>query len=187
VPIARKPEEREAIMQAVGEIEQDLMGLARVKVDAREELTPGFKYNEWELRSVPVRLEIGPRDLAAQQVVLARRDTRAKETVPIASLRDRVPALLAEIQQNLYDQALALRRQLTLRVDDYDTFVREMDARNVFIEARHCGDAACEEIIKEDTKATIRCIPFAAPPEDGPCVRCDKPGIGKRVVFSKAY
>lgn len=187
VPIARKAEERAAVLAAVDGIEGDLKGLVRVKVDAREELTPGFKYNEWELRGVPVRLEIGPRDLAAGQVVLARRDTRAKETVPLADLRQRIPAMLDEIQRNMYDRALALRQELTLRVDDYPTFSREIAERNLFLEAHHCGQAACEATIQEDTKATIRCIPFAAVPEDGPCVRCNAPGIGKRVIFAKAY
>lgn len=187
VPIARKPEERATVMQAVGEIERALAGLVRVKVDAREELTPGFKYNEWELRGVPVRLEIGPRDLAAGQVVLARRDTRVKETSPIAALADRVPALLAEIQRNMYDRALAMRRDLTVRIDSYADFVREIGERNVFIEAHHCGEVDCEAIIKDETKATVRCIPFAGADEAGRCVRCDRPGLGKRVIFAKAY
>jgi prolyl-tRNA synthetase len=187
VPIARKAAEREAVLQAVKQIEEDLRGLVRVKVDAREELTPGFKYNEWELRGVPLRLEIGPRDLAAAQAVLARRDTRAKETVPLHSLRERIPALLAEIQRALFDRALALRQGLTLRVDDYQTFVREIGDRNLFLEAHHCGERDCEAMIKEETKATVRCIPFAAPAEEGVCVRCGRPGIGRRVIFAKAY
>jgi len=107
--------------------------------------------------------------------------------VPIAALRERVPALLHEIQRSLYDRALALRRQLTLKVDDYETFKAEIAARNLFLEACHCGHADCEAQIQQDTKATIRCIPFAAPPDDGRCVRCDRPGIGKRVIFAKAY
>jgi prolyl-tRNA synthetase len=187
VPIARKAEERASVLEAVAGIEQALRGLVRLKVDAREELTPGFKYTEWELRGVPVRMEIGPRDLAAGQVVLARRDTRAKESVPIADLPARLPALLVEVQQGLYDRALSLRQELTLRVDDYGTFTREIGARNLFLEAHHCGQADCEAVIKEETKATVRCIPFAAPAEEGVCVRCDRPGIGKRVIFAKAY
>src|SRR5262249_30858324 len=139
VPIARKAEERAAVLATADEIVADLAGLARVKVDAREELTPGYKYNEWELRGVAPRLEIGPRHLAARQVVLARRDTRAKESVPLADLRTRVPAALSEIQQSLYDRALALRQELTLRVDDYQTFCREIAERNLFLEAHHCG------------------------------------------------
>ena len=187
VPIARRAEERARVLAAVDEISAALHGKVRFKVDAREELTPGFKYNEWELKGVPIRLEIGPRDLDAGQVVLARRDTRTKAAVPIASLAEAVPALLAEIQQSLFDRALALRRELTIRVDDYAAFTREIESRNVFLEARHCGEQECEAIIKEETKATVRCIPFAGPPEEGPCVRCGKPGIGKRVLFAKAY
>jgi len=175
------------VLEAVAGIERELKGLVRVKVDAREELTPGFKYNEWELRGVPLRLEIGPRDLAAGQVVLARRDTRAKEVAPISSLREKVPALLDAIQVHLYDRALAMRKECTLRVDDYQTFTAEIEARNLFLEAHHCGDRACEAAIKDDTRATARCIPFSAPPEDGNCVRCGRPGIGRRLIFAKAY
>jgi prolyl-tRNA synthetase len=187
VPIARKAEERATVMAAVDEIERSLKGGVRVKVDAREELTPGFKYNEWELKGVPVRLEIGPRDLANGQAVLARRDTRTKETVALADLAQRVPDLLAEVQQNLFDRALALRESLTLAVNDYETFTRELAERNVFLLAHHCGQADCEKAIQEETKATARCIPFAAPAEDGVCVRCGRPGIGKRLIFAKAY
>jgi len=187
VPIARKAEERARVLAAVDELTAALQGKVRFKVDAREELTPGFKYNEWELKGVPLRLEIGPRDLDAGQVVLARRDTRTKAAVPIASLAEAVPTLLAEIQQSLFDRALALRRELTIQVDDYATFTREIESRNVFLEAHHCGEQECEAIIKDETKATVRCIPFAGPPEEGTCVRCGKPGIGKRVIFAKAY
>jgi len=187
VPIARKAEERARVLAAVEEITIALQGKVRFKVDAREELTPGFKYNEWELKGVPLRLEIGPRDIDAGQVVLARRDTRTKAAAPIASLAEAVPALLADIQQSLFDRALALRNELTIRVDDYATFVREIESRNVFLEAHHCGEQECEATIKAETKATVRCVPFAGPPEDGICVRCAKPGIGKRVIFAKAY
>ncbi|MGH2389937.1 MAG: proline--tRNA ligase, partial [Chloroflexota bacterium] len=187
VPIARKPEERARVLAAVDEITATLQGKARFKVDAREELTPGFKYNEWELKGVPLRLEIGPRDLDAGQVVLARRDTRTKEAAPLAGLADAIAALLEQIQQSLFDRALALRDRLTIRVDDYPTFIREIESRNVFLEAHHCGEQDCEAAIKAETKATVRCIPFAGPAEAGVCVRCGKPGIGKRVIFAKAY
>jgi prolyl-tRNA synthetase len=187
VPIARKADERALVLEKVAEIERALMGIARVKVDAREELTPGFKYNEWELKGVPLRMEVGPRDIAAGQVVLARRDLRSKETALISELEDRVPALLAEIQTSLMQRALDLRHSLTLSVDDYDIFKHELAARNVFLMAHHCGDPACEQAIKDETKATARCIPFDGPREDGACVRCGTPGLGTRLVFAKAY
>jgi len=95
--------------------------------------------------------------------------------------------LLDEIQSSLFRRALELRELLTLNVDDYETFVREIASRNVFLNAHHCGDAACEQAIKDDTKATARCIPFAASAEAGVCVRCGRPGIGKRLIFAKAY
>ncbi len=187
VPIARKAAERDAVLTAIAGIQHVLEGKVRLKVDKREELTPGFKYNEWELKGVPLRMEIGPRDIANGQVVLARRDLRTKESVAIADLAARVPAVLADIQASMFERALRLRQSLTENVDDYETFVRELAERNVFLNAHHCGDPACEAAIKEDTKATARCIPFDAPPEAGACVRCGAPGIGRRLVFAKAY
>jgi prolyl-tRNA synthetase len=187
VPIARKAEERTRVLAAVEEITAALQGKVRFKVDSREELTPGFKYNEWELKGVPLRMEIGPRDLDAGQAVLARRDTRTKQVCPITGLADAISTLLDEIQQSLFDRALELRNALTVRVDDYPTFIKEIESRNVFLEAHHCGERECEATIKADTKATVRCIPFAGPLEDGMCVRCNNPGIGKRVIFAKAY
>jgi prolyl-tRNA synthetase len=191
VPIARKPAEREAVLEVVAkivaEIERALGGRLRIKVDAREELTPGFKYNEWELKGVPLRLEIGPRDIANGQVVLVRRDLRTKETAPIADLAERLPALLDDIQATLFRRAMELRQDRTISVDDYATFTREIGARNVFMLAHHCGTPECETAIKEETKATTRCVPFDSPPEEGVCVRCGAPSIGRRLLFAKSY
>jgi prolyl-tRNA synthetase len=187
VPIFRKDDERAAVAAAIERITAQLPRAVRVHVDWREE-TPGYKFNDWELRGVPVRMEVGPKDVQKDQVVLARRDNRAKEPVPTAALRERVPALLDEVQRALYERALAFRRERTLRLDDYAALVAAFQGEEgVFVEAHWCGDAACEARVKDETKATIRNIPFDAPAEQGRCIVDGKPGIGKRVVFAKAY
>jgi prolyl-tRNA synthetase len=188
VPIFRKEDERVVVAEAVEKIVMELPAEVRVHVDWREE-TPGYKFNDWELKGVPVRMEVGPKDVQKGQAVLARRDTRAKEFVPTDALAERVPALLDDVQRALYERALDMRRQRTVRVDDYAALVAAFagEEGNVFAEAHWCGDPACEARVKDETKATIRNIPFDMPEEQGVCVVDGKPGIGKRVVFAKAY
>lgn len=188
VPIYRKDDERASVAAAVESILAALPREVRVHVDWREE-TPGYKFNDWELKGVPVRMEVGPKDVQKGQAVLARRDTRAKESVPVAELGTRVPALLDEVQRAMYERALAFRLARTRRLDDYAELLAAFqgDEGNIFVEAHWCGDAACEARIKEETRATIRNIPFDAPDEQGACIVDGKPGIGKRVVFAKAY
>jgi prolyl-tRNA synthetase len=188
VPIYRKDDERAAVGAAIDAIRASLPREVRVHVDWREE-TPGYKYNDWELRGVPVRMEVGPKDVQKGQAVLVRRDTRAKEFVPAAELPQRLPALLNEVQRDMFDRALAFRRERTRRLDRYADLLESLQGEdgNVFVEAHWCGDPACEARIKEETKATIRNIPFDMPDEQGACIVDGKPGIGKRVVFAKAY
>ncbi len=194
-PIFRKDEERATVAAAIEKLLMELPPEVRVKVDWREE-TPGYKFNDWELKGVPVRMEVGPKDVQKEQVVLVRRDTREKAFVPVAELSERVPALLDTVQRALYERALAFRLEHTLRLDDYAALVAAFDTGDAtdaesgttpFVEAHWCGDPACEAKVKEDTKATIRNIPFDAPDEDGPCIVDGKPGIGRRVIFAKAY
>jgi prolyl-tRNA synthetase len=188
VPIFRKEDERGTVAAAIEEILAALPAGVRVRVDWREE-TPGYKFNDWELKGVPVRMEVGPKDVQKGQAVLARRDTRAKEFVPVAELGRRVPALLEEVQRALYERALRFRLERTRRVDDYAALVAAFEGEdgNVFVEAHWCGDPACEARVKEETKATIRNIPFDMPAEEGPCIVDGKPGLGQRVIFAKAY
>jgi prolyl-tRNA synthetase len=157
----------------------------RVLIDLREEYTPGWKFAEWELRGVPVRLEIGPKDLEQQQVVLVRRDTREKQPTPMNGLADRVRTLLETIQQALFDRAVAFRAEHTSSVETYDEFRQVMEGRPGFVNAPWCGDEACEAAIKADTQATIRNLPFNDEPS-AKCVRCDNPAI-TRARFAKAY
>ncbi|HEX5108327.1 MAG TPA: proline--tRNA ligase [Vicinamibacterales bacterium] len=159
----------------------------RVLIDDRETQTPGWKFNEWELRGVPLRLEIGPKDIEKSQVVLARRDTREKTFVPMDGLPAHVTALLAAIQQALYDRALTFRREHTTETDSYDEFKQIMDGRPGFVVSPWCGSAACEAAVKAETQATIRNIPFSSPPPDGRrCIKCGEQATAV-AWFAKAY
>ncbi|MBU0493386.1 MAG: proline--tRNA ligase [Chloroflexi bacterium] len=186
VPIGRGDEGAEARAAAHALADDLRVPGVRVHVDDREEYTPGWKFNEWEMKGVPLRIEIGPRDLAAGQVVLVRRDTGEKAPVPLASLGERVPALLDDIQRALLDRARAFRDAHTHQVADYAEFQRVIEDPGGFIAAPWCGDAECEAAIKDDTKATIRCIPFEAPGAAGVCMRCGEPAV-EQAVFARAY
>jgi prolyl-tRNA synthetase len=157
----------------------------RAHLDAREEHTPGWKYAEWELRGVPLRIEIGPKDLEKQQVVLVRRDTRSKEPVPMADLASRASALLDEIQAELLARALAFREEHTTSVSTYDEFKAVMEGRPGIVYAYWCGSEQCEAEIKAETQATIRNLPFDAD-ANGACIKCGRPAI-TRARFAKAY
>ena len=138
--------------------------------------TPGWKFNEWELRGVPLRLEIGPKDIEKSQVVLARRDTREKSFVPMDGLVDHVEQLLATIQQALFERAVAFRADHTTETDSYDEFKQIMEGRPGFVISPWCGSASAKRTIKAETQATIRNIPFASQPADGKaCLKCGKP------------
>jgi prolyl-tRNA synthetase len=157
----------------------------RVMLDAREEYTPGWKFAEWELRGVPVRLEIGPKDLEKQQVVLVRRDTRAKTPTPMDGLSAGVQVLLDDIQKGLFERAVAFRESHTSSADGYDEFKQAMEGRPGFVSAPWCGSAQCEADIKAETQATIRNLPFE-PDAGGACIKCGKPAL-TRARFAKAY
>ena len=152
----------------------------RAAIDAREEMTPGWKFSEYEMRGVPLRVEIGPRDVKSGQAVLVRRDTKAKETAPLASLGARVPALLDEIQAELMRQARVFLEANIRDAADYAGFKDILENQRGFVRAPWCGDEACEARIKAETMATIRVIPLdeAEARTDAPCVACGRPGPG---------
>lgn len=192
IPVGRKDNFDE--MVAEGEkLAADLraQGL-RVRVDKREGVTNGFKYNDWELKGVPVRLELGPRDLESGVVVVKNRNSEEKETLPRAEAVGGMVARLDAIHDWLYERAEAYMLSHTIEVDDYDTFKQKIEEGN-WVRAYHCGEAACEASIKEDTKATTRNVPldqseFFNEPGSGPCVKCGKPSAyGKRVIFGRQY
>jgi len=158
-----------------------------VQVDDRDEYSPGWKFNEWEMRGVPLRIEIGPRDVEQEQVILARRDIHGREgksTVPLEGLAETVQEMLATIQADLYRRALDFREAHTYDPKDYAEF-REAVSHG-FTYSWWCGDADCEAQIKKDTKATVRCIPLEQEPGKGKCIRCGKEA-SERAVFGRAY
>ncbi len=158
----------------------------RVHLDAREEYTPGWKYNEWELRGVPLRAEIGPRDVSKGQAVLVRRDNRDKAFVPLDQICGEIAALLDSLQQDMYDRAKQYMADQTRQASDYDAFKEIMSGPRGFIEAGWCGESACENSIQEETRATIRCLPPEREVPEGSCIRCDEPAA-HLAVFAKAY
>jgi prolyl-tRNA synthetase len=190
VPIWRKEPERAVVAEAVAGLEAQLRKAGvRIHTDWREE-TPGFKFNDWELRGVPLRLEVGPKDVQNHQAVLVRRDSRprAKEMIPQDQIAERVQNLLVEIQQNLYQRALDFRKSRTYRAEDFAALERLMADREHlgFVEAWWCGDGACEAEVKTKTQATIRNLPLAQPGGEGACVNCGRPAT-RWAVFAKAY
>ena len=186
VPIFRTDEEKSGVMEAACRIERELGEAGvRVKMDDREDVKPGFKYHDWEMRGVPLRLELGPRDLQSEQCVIARRDSREKETVAQSSVAARVPELLDAVQQGLYDQALEFREANTFTVDDYDAFKKQIEAGG-FVLAHWDGTGETEELISQETKATVRCILFDDDETPGKCVKTGRDSP-RRVVFARAY
>ena len=158
----------------------------RVMLDDREEYKPGWKFSEWEMRGVPLRLEIGPRDIEQQQVLVARRDTREKVTLPMEGLSERVSGLLDAVQTALLERAVAFRDSHTIRTASSDEFRRAFEGRPGFVIAPWCGSADCEAQIKAETQATIRNLAFDLPPATGACVRCGRSGLTD-AYFAKSY
>jgi prolyl-tRNA synthetase len=186
VPIGRE-NWRETVLPTAKRIEEQLVSAGiRVTLDERDE-RPGWKFSEWEMRGVPLRLEIGPKDIEKAQVLIARRDTREKLGVPMDGLADKVRELLDDIQRSLLARAIQFRDEHTHRADDYDTFKATMEGRPGFVISPWCGEADCEAQIKIDTQATIRNMPIdgAAPGGKG-CVRCGRPAVTE-AWFAKAY
>jgi prolyl-tRNA synthetase len=188
IPIWKKEEERTRVAEALAGLRPALERVCRLHVDDRDEHTPGWKFNEWELRGAPLRLEIGPRDVSQNQVVLVRRDTRKKESVPMAALPERVPALLDEVQRGFFERALAFRQANTREVTTYDELKQVLENQRGFVVAGWDGEAETEAKIKEETKATIRLIPLVGG-EAAAGLRCVCSGrpARYRAVFAKAY
>ncbi|MCL5981918.1 MAG: proline--tRNA ligase [Firmicutes bacterium] len=186
VPIAPK-KAREAVLPHAQALLAELQNAGvRVEMDDREEYSPGWKFNEWEMKGVPLRLEFGPRDLESGQAVLVRRDTGAKEMVSLEGLQERVAVLLGEIQVNMLEKARQFREANTSRTDDYEEFKKIIEEKRGLILSHWCGGGDCEQTIKEETKATIRCLPFNLEKSTGKCLRCGSES-GLAVYFARAY
>ena len=186
VPIWTSEEEKGQVLAAIKGITEGFGEALRYKVDDREEHSPGWKFNEWEMRGVPLRMEIGPRDVAEGQAVLARRDTGEKVVVAQEGLAQRINDLLEDIQQSLFQRAKRFLDENSYYLDDYEEFKRIIEGKGGFIYAYWCGSGECEAAIKEETRATIRCIPFDQEEAVGRCIYCGKEAK-ERVVFARAY
>jgi prolyl-tRNA synthetase len=187
IPIYKGEDQRALVTEKVNEIMKELKALGiRVKYDNNDNARPGWKYAEYEMKGVPVRLAIGARDLEKNEIEIVRRDTREKRVVPIAGLATYVGSLLKEVQQNMYNKAKSYRDAHITPADSWDEFVKLLDDKGGFITAHWDGTAETEEAIKERTKATIRCIPLDNKKEAGKCILTGKPS-SQRVLFARAY
>ena len=187
VPIYRNDEQFELVSEVAKEVMKELRTKGvRVKFDDRDTYKPGWKFNEYELKGVPVRLAIGPRDVENGTLELARRDTLTKKSISRDDVVSIVVDLMDEIQKNLYNKADSFRTEKTTDVVTYDEFKKVLNTKGGFILAHWDGTAETEELIKKETKATIRCIPLDAKQEEGTCMVSGKPS-NQKVLFAKAY
>lgn len=196
VPIFKTPEEREDVLSRAKLIadalkawptqKAQLGGPVSVFIDNDETKSPGWKFAEWEVQGVPVRIELGPKDLAKGQAVIARRDTSEKAPTGFTDIPAKVLELLFEIQEGLYKRALEFRDKSVHKVDDYEEFKKVLDEKGGFVNAHWDGTPETEKLIKEETKATIRCIPLDNPKEEGKCIKTGRPS-NQRVLFARAY
>jgi prolyl-tRNA synthetase len=186
VPIPRG-DWKTTVLPVCEQIKADLTAKGvRVKLDADEENSPGWKFSEYEMLGVPLRLEIGPKDIEKGSVFSARRDTREKAAIPMAELGTRIPELLAEIQANLLARARQFREEHTSEAATWAEFTAAMEGRPGFVIASWCGSAECEAQIKTETQATLRNIPMNSAPVVGTCIKCNGASTSK-AWFAKAY
>lgn len=186
VPIYHNDDERSKVMEFVEKVNVSLKGL-RVKIDDRSELTPGFKFNDWEMRGVPLRIEVGPKDVANHSAMLARRDMAGKDgktNHPLESLGEEVHKTLDDIHNHLFEKARKFRDEHIFEPISYIELKKVVE--NGWAYSFWCGDPACEAKVKEETKATTRCIPLDQTPSSGKCIVCGKPATEK-MYFARAY
>ena len=187
IPIYKNEEQLQTIIEKVNPLVEKLKAKGiSVKFDTDDSKRSGWKFNEYEMKGVPVRVAIGPRDLENNQAEVARRDTLTKETVSFENIDNYIEQLLQDIQQNIYDKALKFREENTRKADTWEAFVDILDNQGGFVAAHWDGTPETEDLIKEKTKATIRCIPFDNPLEEGKCILTGKPSK-QRVLFARAY
>jgi prolyl-tRNA synthetase len=187
VPISKNDTERSAVMEAVERITADWKGKFRFKIDDRSHLSPGFKFNEWEVKGIPVRVEVGPKDVAKGTVAVSRRDRPGREGkafLPQQGLTEQIEVLLNEIQQALYDRALRFRDEHTFEVSTYDEFKERLD--HGFVRVYFDGTSEDENQIQAETKATVRVLPFDQPDEQGICFYTGR-RTQRQAIFARAY
>ena len=187
VPIYKQTEQLDAISEKVDRIVAKLRALGiSVKYDNSDNKKPGWKFAEYELKGVPVRIAIGPRDLENGTVEVARRDTLEKQVISMDGIDLYIQQLLNDIQENIYKKAFAFRKEMTTPVETYEEFKEVLQNKGGFISAHWDGTSETEQKIKDETKATIRCIPFDQVPETGKCMYSGNPSTG-RVLFALSY
>jgi len=174
------------VSEKVNEIYSELKDKVRIELDNRDEYTPGWKFNEWEMKGVPIRIEVGPRDIQKQQVILVRRDTGEKFAVSEIELLPRLKTLLSEIQENMFHHAKKFLEDNIREVDNFEEFKQVIDEKRGFIKAHWCGNIECEKQVKEQTGATLRCIPFSEESVSGRCIACNKES-DTVAYFAKSY
>lgn len=177
---------RQRVMDYSHTVYHKLRSHFTVELDDREQYKPGYKYTEWEMAGVPLRIEIGPKDVENNQIMLVKRHNREKMAVSVDNMVEKIGKVLEQIQSDLYQRALDFRKANTFQYDNFNDFKDFYETKEGFVEAHWCGSAACEEKIKDETKATIRNIPFDREKEAGKCIVCGQASDG-RVTFSKAY
>ncbi|MDX9971568.1 MAG: proline--tRNA ligase [FCB group bacterium] len=185
VPIWRGDEEMDLVLAKAREMTADWDPLF-FKIDDRDQYKPGYKFAEWEVRGVPIRIEIGPRDVRDNQVVVVRRDTGEKIPMPTEGLREKLEALLEDIQKNLFETAKKRLEDRTSDATSYDDYKQRVGDGG-FLRIHWCGNRACEDKLQEDTRSTIRCIPFGEPEEEGPCLVCGAASKGPKVIAAQSY
>jgi prolyl-tRNA synthetase len=179
---------KETVLPVARQLKQSLeQADLRVILDDRAEYTPGWKFSEWEMRGVPLRLEVGPRDIKTGQVITVRRDTMGKASISLTGIESRVKELLVDIQKAIFDRALTFQKENTREVSGYEEFKKTIEEKRGFVKTFWCGGEDCEARIKEETMATIRVIPVHPKEgEKGLCVCCQKEAKTE-VVFARAY
>jgi len=186
IPIWKSDEEKDKVISLSEKIITELKKDNNVLLDDREQYNPGYKFTEWELQGIPLRIEIGPRDVENGQVVVVRRDTKEKSFIPVTDLRNKISEMLVVMHNDMLNKAKKMRDEFTFDIDDYDEFKQKINEPGGFFNMHWCGSAECELKVKEDTKATIRLIPLEKREEQGKCIICGNESEG-RVVFAKAY
>jgi prolyl-tRNA synthetase len=187
VPIYRTDEERDQVLAEAQRVERELRDEGvRVRLDDRDQHRPGYKFNEWELKGVPLRVELGPRDIAAGQATLFRRDSATKDAVPLAEVVSVARDLLADVQRGLFEDARRFRDEHTFTPDTWEEMRDLLAAARGFVVTGWCEDEACEARVKDETKATIRCLPLERERVDGDCLVCGRPAT-ERAHWAQAY
>jgi prolyl-tRNA synthetase len=185
IPITQKNKDNTQVLDVARKMKENLSKKYSVLLDDREEHSAGYKYNEWELKGIPLRIEIGPRDLAENKCVVARRD-RVKTPVQLDQVEAQIPKMLSDFQAALYEKASTFMKSNIHIENDYKKFQERLEGEAGFYQMHWCGKDACEARVKEDTKATIRCVPFEQIKESGKCIACGGPS-GGRVIFARSY